>query len=177
MKTQLLVLVILALMSSCSVKKKTVERQSIVSTLKSEAFKTRVSSEEINFKKKSAKKVKSIELLENEIVEIEADSTSNVTVLTEKTENGYKKTFTGVKNLKISNSKSSKVSEENEIEAVDQNIKKADSLSTGEQLKIDQELNSRETNTWISRIPTWFWILLLIIATYMVLRKRVGFLP
>lgn len=179
MKIRILsLLVIILLVSSCRSKKKTLERENIVSELEAVTSTDAVISEafELNSTINTNTEIETVST--NEVEHIEADSTGNVTVTVEKTNTGYVKTYTGVKSIKVSSEKVDKNKKETIAENTNITGTKDTKINNESLIKVKTESKTRKTDVEIKSTSTWFWIILLIIAiVYMILRKNIGFLP
>lgn len=180
MKNTIIILISL-LLFSCGSKKKTVSREKIKEVSEVVEQVKSVVSESVGIETFDTSSNVELEVSENEILEVEADSSGVVSVEVVKTDNGYMKTFTGVKSVRV-------VNERKEVEKSDTlaivskiNAEKSTVKEESSSIKIKSEKNGRNTEVEIQSKSTGFWIMLfliiLLLLVWLILRKKVSWLP
>ena len=178
MKTKLTGLLILLMLTSCGTRKKTVDKEKTVNEIESSGITEAKVSEAYKEKQLTVTDftANTVEIDEN--YDIEADSTGEVTINYEKTLNGYKKTFTGVKNLKSTSNTSDK--KETVNTAITSESEGNINTDIKDGFEIDGKNASDKGRSELDRdsgFPWWILVLALLIIAYLWLRRKVGFLP
>ena len=172
MKHKLLILFAILSLSSCRSKHKTVEREKTALELTASGLSELSTSENFSLDKTEAKKETSIELTDTTAEEIEADSTGRVSVEYQETPNGYVKTYSGVKRVKVTSGKSETKKEVNTTVQTNIEDNKRTDASDAIDIDLDAQSNSRETESEITGVPFWLWIIVLIIAVFIIYRYK-----
>lgn len=162
MKNKLLILFAILSLSSCRSKHKTVEREKTALELTASGLSELSTSENFSLDKTEAKKETSIALTDNTNEEIKADSTGRVSVEYQKTPNGYIKTYSGVKTVKVSSGSSETKKEANTNTKTNIDANKKTDASDQTDIDLDAKNKSRGTESESSGVSTWFWFILAI---------------
>lgn len=172
MKNKLLILFSILALSSCRSKHKTVERQNSALELTASGLTELSTTENFVLDKTEAKKESSVELTDTTNEEIEADSTGKVSVEYQKTPNGYVKTYTGVKRVKVSSGSSETKKEANTNTNTNIDANKKTDASDQTDIDLDAKNKSRGTESESSGVSNRFWIILaIVIALYFIGRR------
>lgn len=170
---RILPIILILLIVGCKAKKKATERKKEKIEAVADVSRIEKTTSAISMSDITTAKVVEREVETNSTEEIEADSTGTVTVKVVKTDSGYIKTYTGVKNIKVTN-------DTKEREKVDSTSVKIDSMAINTTnkkdesfIRIKRESKERKTDVEIKSTSTWFWILLAIVVILYISRKRI----